>query len=450
MQTSDHKRTVAHSVGGSGRAVLLTLAATIVAIVVVAGIYAQASPRSDETAFTLSGGYPIDVPGGVGAGDTGPGARSAYDVFSWQSFIALNSPTDGGMPGENGDNETLWSTWMEDFQVLVSDGQTPAPWGAPLRLPTACKTLTDGDGITRILTHASKVDGVVGLFDQAQAGPLIDQNGSYVRYEILINEPMYTYIRDNRLYNQAGLNAFGQIDFPSGSLDTSTVGAIMVKAAWKVMGAGDDPSRFHVSRAHVFNQQANTCAVETLGLVGFHISTKTVSAPQWIWSTFEHQGNAPDADAPGTGAHYSFFDPQCATKRPGPDCAPNALPPTPWNPQLPNQKPVQVERVTRIDATTAALNTKFQQLLRGVNAHSVWANYMLVGTQFPQLPDDPTDPQGRPFPQYLANTTIETFLQGRVPTVSSNCIGCHNRATATTSAKFSDFTYILSRVTAKY
>jgi hypothetical protein len=293
------------------------------------------------------------------------------------------------------------------------------------------------------------MDGVVGLFDQAQAGPLIDQNGSYVRYEIAINEPMYNYIRDNRLSNQKGLDAFGQINFPSSSLDTGKIGAIMVKAAWKVLGAGDDPSRFHVSRTYVFNQQANTCEVEALGLVGFHISAKTVSAPQWIWSTFEHADNAPDAGAAEAGAHYSFFDPGCATLRPRSDCAPNALSPTPWNPAIPNQIPVQVERVTPIDAATAAINKKFQRLLQDVNASSVWANYMLVGTQYPQSPNDPTDPQGRPFPQFLANSTIETFLQGSVPPVSSSCIACHNRATATASAKHSDFTYILSRVTAK-
>lgn len=110
---------------------------------------------------------------------------------------------------------------------------------------------------------------------------------------------------------------------------------------------------------------------------------------------------------------------------------------------------MQVERVTPINANTAAINARFQQALRDVNPDSVWANYMLVGTQHPQLPTDPTDPQGRPFPLYLANSTIETFLQGDTPPVSSSCIACHNRATATANAKPSDFTYILSRVTAK-
>ncbi len=448
MRTSDKPRKAPSPEGGStGRRALV--AAAVVAAVGVAGIYAYGSSSNRDQTLSLSGVYPVDVRGASNGGDRALGERSEYDVFSWLNFIALNSPVDGGVLGASGDNRTLWSTWMEDFQVLVSDGQTPAPWGTPLTPPQACTTLNAGDGITRTFAHTSKMDGVVGLFDQAQAGPLIDQNGSYVRYEIAINEPMYNYIRDNRLYTQKGLDAFGQIDFPSSSLETGEIGAIMIKAAWKVLGTGDDPSRFHVSRAYVLNQQANTCAVEALGLVGFHISAKTESAPQWIWSTFEHADNAPDAGAATASAHYSFFDPDCATLRPRSDCAPNALPPTPWNPALPNQIPVQVERVTPIDAATAAINKKFQGLLQEVNASSVWANYMLVGTQYPQSPNDPTDPQGRPFPQFLANSTIETFLQGSVPPVSSSCIACHNRATTTAGAKPADFTYILSRVTAK-
>lgn len=407
------------------------------------GLIAWAGFDDGSRAPVLSTTHPVDVPPEA-AED-----RALYDLFSWASFVALNSSPSGALPGETGDNETVWSTWMEDFQVLVADGQTPPSWGTPMALPAACQGLSGARATSRVITHATKMDGVVGLFDQAQAGPLIDRNGAYVRYEILMNEPMYDYIRDNRLYNQKGLRAFGEIDFPAGTLDGGEIGAIMVKAAWKIMGAGDDPARFHVSRAYVFDQHANRCTQERLGLVGFHVSTKTQSAPQWIWSTFEHVANAPDMGAADPGAQYNFFDPDCASHQPAESCQPNALPDTPWNPQRPDQYAVQVERVTPIAAETAAMNALHQQAFRNLNPDSVWANYMLVGTQFPQRPADPTDPQGRPFPPFLANTTIETFLQGDTPPVSSSCIACHNRATATGAAKPSDFTYILSRVTAK-
>ena len=58
-----------------------------------------------------------------------------------------------------------------------------------------------------------------------------------------------------------------------------------------------------------------------MGLVGLHIIIRTNSAPQWVWSTFEHVANAPDAPAPPPpfakdatveplvpGSHFSFND----------------------------------------------------------------------------------------------------------------------------------------------
>ncbi|MEL7091264.1 MAG: hypothetical protein AAFN94_05975 [Pseudomonadota bacterium] len=387
---------------------------------------------------------PADVDPVAGAPDL-----ADYDTFSWLSFLALNAPADQTKFSDAPDSEPTWAGWMEDFQILVQDGQVPPPWGSARNIPPLCRAIATEANITRVLTHASKTAGVVNLFEQAQSGPLIDQNGAYVRYEILVNQPMYDYIVDNQLYNLVGLDAFGPIDFPSGNPRSGEIGAIMVKAAWKVMGLGDDPSRFHVTEAYVVDAQAQSCAIERLGLVGFHISTKTVSAPHWIWSTFEHVDNVPDRGTLTPRAHYNFFDPFCEVKRPG-QCVENAMPALPWAPSNPDQVPSQVVRTTPIGPVTAVLNTKFQELLREANPLSVWANYMLVGTQFPQRPGDPTDPTGRAFPQSLANTTLETFMQGDTPPVSSSCVGCHNRATTTASAKPSDFTYILSRVTAKY
>ncbi|HLM67568.1 MAG TPA: hypothetical protein VK358_08585, partial [Longimicrobium sp.] len=92
-------------------------------------------------------------------------------------------------------------------------------------------------------------------------------------------------------------------------------------------------------------------------------------------------------------------------------------------------------------------NAEWQGRLRGVSEKSVWQFYELVSTQWPTQPSaslsGPT-PMGNPAPQFLANTTLETYVQGQVPNVSSSCIGCHNNATSTTSM-FSDFSYLLER-----
>jgi hypothetical protein len=83
-----------------------------------------------------------------------------------------------------------------------------------------------------------------------------------------------------------------------------------------------------------------------------------------------------------------------------------------------------------------------------VSASSVWQNYELISTMWPtntgQCVANAGDPLGTPAPNFLANTTLETYIQGMVPNVSSNCIECHNNATMTTSVP-SDFTYILQR-----
>jgi hypothetical protein len=59
----------------------------------------------------------------------------------------------------------------------------------------------------------------------------------------------------------------------------------------------------------------------------------------------------------------------------------------------------------------------------------------------------PGDPLGTPAPTFMANTTLETYLQKSnppQPNVSSQCIECHNNATMTVPVP-SDFTYILQR-----
>ena len=79
---------------------------------------------------------------------------------------------------------------------------------------------------------------------------------------------------------------------------------------------------------------------------------------------------------------------------------------------------------------------------------SVWANYELISTQWPTDPNSVSDLTGRPAPTFLANATLETYIQGSVPQTSSNCIACHNNADMT-NGMFSDFTYLLQRAEKK-
>ncbi len=76
--------------------------------------------------------------------------------------------------------------------------------------------------------------------------------------------------------------------------------------------------------------------------------------------------------------------------------------------------------------------------------NSVWLNYELVSTQWPTNASSRIDPTGVPAPSFLANTTLESYIQGEVKQTSSSCMACHNNAT-TTAGKSADFTYLLQR-----
>jgi hypothetical protein len=381
--------------------------------------------------------------------------QQAFDFNSWLTFVALNALADGSSPSSN--SPTVWQSWADLFSVMLPDGAPPPTFGASVPPPAIC---TGGPGGTRVLQMISKTPVTPTLQVAGQplnTGPLIDQNGNYVRYQILINEPMYNYIVANGLYSQAGQQRFtDSIAFPEGAVTagtTGTIGAIVMKAAWKVLdpdNSGDAASRFHTTTAYVYTPAADgvqpSCGLQTLGLVGLHIVHKTDTEPQWIWSTFEHIDNAPtvaEAKAPPAGARYNFFNPACDSVA----CPWNAQPPQPWNPSVepfPNGFRSQIVRATRYEdialQSAGMWNAQFQAAMKG----TVWENYHLITTQWPTDAANPTDPDGAPFPLFAANTTMETYVQGNVPQASSTCMGCHGNATSMTG-KPSDFSFVLEK-----
>ncbi len=385
--------------------------------------------------------------------------QHGFDYYSWLTFIALNAPQDGSAPAPGNDGDTQWEDWREIPDIMLPGGATPPAWDAPRIIPPACQAngksaslrIVSRAGLNKAGVHPLEVASEV---DQPfNSGPLIDQNGNFVRYEIMVNEPMYQYIVQNGLYSKAGQEAFaGPIDFPEGnntSGSNGTMGAIMIKAAWKVLGQGDDASRFHITRALAYDPPSEnpkipeSCEEVTLALVGWHAAHKTNDAPQWIWSTYEQVDNVPsDADiAQGAlKAHYNFYNSSCS----GSACAAlNTPPPRPWNPAMqpfPNGFTSQISRVTSLTSETVALNTSFQAIL----ANTVWQHYELISTQWPTDATSTVDPTGVPAPVFLANTTLETYTQGEVPQASSSCMDCHNNA-ADTTGRASDFTFVLER-----
>lgn len=387
---------------------------------------------------------PADLQGGTQQA-SGATIQRAGDLFSWQEFIALNWPasaTERGVPDTrqplSAQGPRVWETWKETYEVYLPDGGRPPAWNDTLELPSGCDA-----GMTKLLTRDEKIDDVTDSVLQAAASDgrlpatLTDQRRHLVRYEIRMNRPMFDYIVDNGLYDGRKQVAATSVSFPNGG--------ILVKAAWRPVDESEAP-RFYTAQACVCDAvdagQPEHCRPERMGLVGFHITQKTPSSPQWVWSTFEQRGNV----RAYAGQPASFFNPECR------DCVVNG--------QTDAGVPTQVVRVTPIpsaepdcDAGMAytddvvRLNGDVARALAG--AGSVFQHYELVDTQVPVA-----SPYFAPQPEtvfgvsrpVLANTTMETFVQG-----TSTCMGCHSTARTLRGDAFisSDFSFTLNNAMPK-
>lgn len=419
-----------------------------------------------QAAPTLSTQIPFDVT--VTQPVSLPSLQQNFDELSWQTFIALSWPAlengdpDTGTQIGKQDGPTVWESWKESYQIFLPKGQTPALWTAPSSIPKACEGLGSG----RLLQQMGKVPDVLDEFIQPfESGPLVDQSGTYTRNEIVVNQSMFDGIVNNGLYSVQGQQAFfaakptNQVAFSCGNSDTSEVGSVMVKASWKVLDGNDQRGSFHTVDALVYTPGNSdpskgpvveeSCKAEPVGLIGLHIVHKTANAPQWVWSTFEHVDNVPEKTTPPAERKgpYLFYNASSQAEV-------NQPPPRPWNPAV-KAAPSQIVREVPLTDATKALNSTYQGLLRTVNPNSVWANYELISTQWPSAAPKPdcqisaTNPLGSPAPSFLANATLETFIQGTVPQASSSCMACHgNAATHVTESPrttFADFTYLLER-----
>jgi hypothetical protein len=437
----------------------------------------------------------------VGPEDIGlENLQRGFDFYSWRTFIAMNAPADGSsILQSKPDTPTRWED-MDNFKQLLDvmlPVDIPAPkWPADraameaekVRLmPPACRAqYKPGTMVVKMIEESYN--------EPFKTGPLIDQQGHYAIFDILMNRRMFDYISKNNLFTKEGQRDqrnFGlAVDFPVGQNADPTkgivadVGAFMLKVSWKILSPDEINARnFHMVNALVSmpksddpNAPPPPCLRKTLGLIGFHAVHKTRSRPQWIWTSFEHVKNVPDKDevtARKFDGPYSFYDVNCGDK-----CAENATPPRPWTPEPALQLKFKdanfkSQIVREIPLTTAAknMNAIFHDMLKD----TVWKNYMLLSTQWPSdfpctaahtpatgapLPNTDflkqPDMNCSPAPSFLANSTLETYSQGDIPQASSSCIGCHGNAVGfqprASNSKIgnvhfnqSDFTFMLEK-----
>lgn len=376
----------------------------------------------------LSGVVPDSVYGlEDAASDTA--ARPSFDYFSWQSFIALNWPVDSGSRGvpdspddpsvftaAGATTATVWGSYKGAWELLNQDEQRPSPWDSSTIAVTPCGQSTTEE---KLMLMASKSGTMLDDLNEAFSYPLIDQDSNYVYFEISFNEQQYDFVRgiDNDstswLYRAVNLQAAEPISMPATS--SAGRGAIMLKAGWRILDGSVqvDTSRFHRSRAQVYNPVDSTCTTQTLGLVALHIAQKMEAFPQWIWSTFEHVDNVPGSASTGP---YSFNNGTDAPATP----RGWANRPERRSPQLrpkAQRTPAQVTGLNPIPDTPAGASTRdLNRIYQGLLAGTVWENYELVATQWPTDPANFVLPgdggiyaagnAGAPFPTAVGDAAV--------------------------------------------
>jgi hypothetical protein len=182
------------------------------------------------------------------------------------------------------------------------------------------------------------------------------------------------------------------LHLPMGSAQDGGIGSMELKAAWMEV---TDPQntkwdRCKLTSAIVPDPSTQKCRTATVALVGLHITHKTSSEPTWVWATFEHVDNAPNNNQDAGTTDWNFHDPSCTSKpitnvpaRCTLDggssvtvtCTPNTVPPYYLGEGCPPPAPIQVTRLTPIDALATSTNQLVQQAIAQNYPDSVWRNY---------------------------------------------------------------------------
>jgi hypothetical protein len=420
------------------------------------------------------------LPGSVGTDEI------STDCAAWQGFVALNWRADPNRPGYPDPTATaaqfgdpadtapkVWETYLE--AAAVFDGPLQGRWQS--KRPAS-----------KQLVRTSKFH-TLDLSDITQAGSghhwLTSQRGEITYYEVMMNRDEYEFITQEGfdLTTAAGQASCasqpgkpvgdsppphtgplrGGFNMPQGIQpgwqDTDCagnvkgfgdgVGAMEIKASWTPLPAdGSLNYRYKTAQAQIQDPVTKQMRSVTVGLVGLHIVRKRFPRAQWVWATFEHVDNTPDAGSPAyppklpsnpnirPGPGYTFFNPACnPAKDPYYQCKVNA-PPTRCQPGVtacqPYNAPMQIARLRPVPDAANRATAWFWSLLP---AKSVFNYYRLVDVQWPTKPQIVVAPgqrvpagMGTPTPQgnaggtqqIVANTTLESFQQDK-----NACMDCH-------------------------
>ncbi len=362
--------------------------------------------------------------------------QSAFDIYSWNMFVALNWPASSTQRGEPDCTKPLstniprvWQTYKRSDEVFLATGLNPGSWqsgyGTSNNVP-----------IIKQISKASKTTVVEG-HQEAVGGWLIDQSTNPTYFQMWVNKNWYNYVLNNKLYNKDNFSNKTAINLPWNAAE--------IKSAWKILTSRDTAEDYIRQKSNIAEFDSSgkptgkTQSV-TLGLVGLHITYKPQGYPQWIWATFEHVNNVPPSQydsnsgkvvsKPLPGVNYTYFNANASN--------PNQSPCDQSNPSTcqPFTTLTPLTRLTPIRNDALTTNTEYQtKHVQG----TVLANYQLITTQWPAQPNNPAALWGDPTPTISANSTMESYIQ-----TSSNCMNCHGMATLPGLQIKSDFSFLFN------
>lgn len=412
------------------------------------------SPSADNMVFCDSGSasvicsyLPIDVDTVFGVGydsDLDSARQRLFDVFSWQTFVALNWPANaaGNPIGKHinsyPDAPRVWETYQDPSVVFGGGSQE--------LLLHAGSAKQENMKFFYMDSKSPKALMPVRGFKEADGHPLIDRNLNFTLYEIKMNPTEVNFVTTYKLTTKDSIYSYWQshnneFKLPPSDSATRDPGTIEIKAAWRMLfpNKGDDTNRYYCRNALIYIDSAHTTNHKLLlvrakvGLVGLHIIRKTAKfGERMIWTTFEHIDNTPDSPQEAQmnpNKKWSYYNSLCV------NCVPNDTPAFQngdnkiyrWDPDTPYARRyavnapsqpqigkfgTQAVRVYPIYQYTEAISNVWRAKLKG----TIWANYRLIGSQW-QLAESFPPPNA---PALLGNTTLETYIQ---PTAS--CITCH-------------------------
>lgn len=313
----------------------------------------------------LSGAPPVQaqnlqisptLPGDIGS-DASTATLAEASTFAWQEFIALNWPAaqlngtvQRGQPdmgakfGQAGATPLVWESYRQKVEIFPgANSEAVPPHGAngpgtpqdpynysdPPQYLYSGGTIPNGGVVDACpgqapVTQPAWVNldetSQIGL-DQMYAGivdvPAATQPNTapqLIRFLAKANQAEYDYVVGNKLWFTTG-DAYtnriaaweaalknGQPPDPS-SVITLPAGTVEVKAAWRPLAKGEDPSQFHMTTVRYYEPGPNgsPCYREDQwALAGLHIIQKTPSAPYFVFATFEQAGNVVNADGVAT------------------------------------------------------------------------------------------------------------------------------------------------------